>query len=580
MNLKDLFIPLFLLIFGFYSSAQTFQHSYQASFFTFSEEIVAINDNTYLIGGQNGVFMGYPSFAPYLMAVDSTGNILFSRELQDHWVSEVGAVNDIEVNHQDSAIYVAVTTGGCDYLVPSSFYRLDYLGNTIWYREVEQAQALALFPDGSVVVAADYSGRVQRYTSTGVLLWEKHMAFPIQDITAVGERLFVVGENRLARLDIEGELLGAYDFEGSQQTSIAYWDENDFLMIRTAEKLYQLDTLLNLEDQTGLELFGQFEQMRFDADYCYLLGRDLDDQRIVLVLDKSLNYVKDFPVGNPYQVPTNFLLKGQQMIVTGDEQPDPFFETANTGAYQRLYQYRGSAIFLQTYDLDGNAAPLPTDVTLTDVDLLEVADLEYNGFCYFPEGEVYNYTLNDIRVRLSNQGTEPLETVNLNIRFDPCSFICLTATTFSRSFSNLNLQPGQSTELALGNLQLFAVPFDNGVNLCVWPSVSNGQMDANPENNEVCELFIVDDTEEVMQASEMIVFPNPAKEYLWVEWSQGMPGIQAVRVMDYLGRQVRLSNWEMHSGQLNLNIESLSAGAYLLQIETEKGLFLQRFVKM
>lgn len=572
----------FLLFTLAYSSlwTQPFQQAYQADFFTFGQEIVTLDDERFIIGGQNGRFMGYPSFAPFMMMVDGNGQILFQRELQDHWNSELGGINDIVVNPVDSSIYLAVEVSGCDYGVPGALYNLDLLGNTIWYQEMQQVNSLAVLTDGSVVVAGDYSGLIRRYQYSGDLQWEQDVEFWINDLVAVKDTLFVLGQYELARVDEMGEVQFAWEFGEGTGQEVNYWSGQKKLMVRAEDKLYQLDAELNLSYEANLELLGLFESMTFDSSHCYLLGRDLEDKRMIAVFDKELNHIVDFPVGNAYQVATNFTVGGNNLIVVGDEVPDPYLGTANTNMFIRPYEHRGSALFLQSYALDGNTTPLKTDVALTQVNLEHISEPVNNGMCYLPETDVYSYFIEDIRVKVANEGSSVLNDLNLNIRFDPCAFICPTASTFSRSFSNLSLQPGQTTELGFGNIDVFFVPLEEGVHLCVWPSIPNGEMDANPENNEVCDLFLMTDIAEPLMEKQVRVFPNPVNDWVVVEWPEGFSTIQSIKAFDDLGRSVTLTAWNDYPGGLKLKVGHLPKGVYYLKIATGGHFISARFIKM
>lgn len=582
MNLKFQLHSLIFILLSTLTQAQPFQHVYQSSFFTFGQMVIPTQDNSYLIGGQNGLFMGYPSFAPFLMKVDGNGNILFQRELQDHWTSELGGINDMAVNQSDASIYVAVETSGCDFIVPGALYKLDSLGNTNWFQEVQQANALAIFSDGSVVVGGNYSGVIKRYQDSGDLIWEQDVEVWISDLTAIEDTLYVLGQLELLRVDQAGMVEEAWEFGEGTGQEVKYWPGQNSLMVRAEDRLYQLDGDMNLIAETGLDLLGQFESMAFDSSHCYLLGRDLEDRRMALVLDQDLNYVKDFPVGNGYQVATNLVVLEDKLIIIGDEVPDPYFGIANTDMWSRPYEHRGSALFLQSYDLDGNASTLKTDVALTQIDLENVTDPVNNGMCYWPEGDVFSFSIESIRVKVVNEGTEVLQDLNLNIRFDPCPFICPTASTFSRSFSNLNLQPGQTTQLGFGNIDVFYVPIDSNANLCIWPSIPNGKMDANPENNEVCNQFLLmTSTAEKQTLNAARVFPNPANDLLIVQWPLDHSTIQSISVMDNLGRILNLGGWTPKPGKIELQVGRLPQGIYYLLITSEQGeQFTLRFVKI
>jgi hypothetical protein len=72
------------------------------------------------------------------------------------------------------------------------------------------------------------------------------------------------------------------------------------------------------------------------------------------------------------------------------------------------------------------------------------------------------------------------------------------------------------------------------------------------------------------------LYPNPAHSQLNLTASNDMI-LERIEIIDLSGRKI-LSN-QPNSSSINLNVETLKAGAYLITIVTENGTITKRFVK-
>jgi hypothetical protein len=73
---------------------------------------------------------------------------------------------------------------------------------------------------------------------------------------------------------------------------------------------------------------------------------------------------------------------------------------------------------------------------------------------------------------------------------------------------------------------------------------------------------------------EYRVFPNPSNDYVWIS---GNEGILQTRIFDLSGRMVFQESFNGQSG-VNLNVQDLSAGSYLLHVDCASGTFCTRIV--
>jgi hypothetical protein len=79
--------------------------------------------------------------------------------------------------------------------------------------------------------------------------------------------------------------------------------------------------------------------------------------------------------------------------------------------------------------------------------------------------------------------------------------------------------------------------------------------------------------DDVPAANVISLYPNPAQNDITIQLPDGIELIQ-IRLQDVQGRMLMT-----YADTKKLNISSLPAGLYLLQVETDKGRFVRRFVK-
>jgi hypothetical protein len=80
----------------------------------------------------------------------------------------------------------------------------------------------------------------------------------------------------------------------------------------------------------------------------------------------------------------------------------------------------------------------------------------------------------------------------------------------------------------------------------------------------------------VEAAGQAAVFPVPATERVWVEWTFARQGGASLRLIDALGRPVAAMTAETHAGlnRLSLPVAALPAGMYRLELRDAAGALL------
>ena len=77
------------------------------------------------------------------------------------------------------------------------------------------------------------------------------------------------------------------------------------------------------------------------------------------------------------------------------------------------------------------------------------------------------------------------------------------------------------------------------------------------------------------------IFPNPAQDKISLEWNQkyGFEKIQQVKIVDVNGKEMYLDKTILTSPLIEIPIQQLPNGVYLLSVETEQSFSVQKFVK-
>ena len=104
---------------------------------------------------------------------------------------------------------------------------------------------------------------------------------------------------------------------------------------------------------------------------------------------------------------------------------------------------------------------------------------------------------------------------------------------------------------------------------------------ADFSNNEVREISGIVGINELIAAAKMSVYPNPASQTLYISFAiSGASTPAIVKVMDITGKEIMNSNTTINNGSLlSLDISSLTAGMYFIQVITEKATQVEKFIK-
>ena len=76
----------------------------------------------------------------------------------------------------------------------------------------------------------------------------------------------------------------------------------------------------------------------------------------------------------------------------------------------------------------------------------------------------------------------------------------------------------------------------------------------------------------------IFVYPNPAKEFINVEFSGLSDENISIEIIDVFGKVVQKENRKNENGIFNLNVRSLAAGYYVLKISSGNSVIQKKII--
>jgi hypothetical protein len=127
---------------------------------------------------------------------------------------------------------------------------------------------------------------------------------------------------------------------------------------------------------------------------------------------------------------------------------------------------------------------------------------------------------------------------------------------------------------AFGKMEVFG---NDSVQLCIIDEDNTTIACHTVKNNS-----IISGVNNVRVLNDLVtVYPNPAQDKIRLEWNQkyGLEKIQQIKIVDVSGKEMYLDKTLLSSSLIEIPIQQLPSGVYLLSIETEKSFAVQKFVK-
>ncbi len=187
-------------------------------------------------------------------------------------------------------------------------------------------------------------------------------------------------------------------------------------------------------------------------------------------------------------------------------------------------------------------------------------------------------SLSDWKVVVYNNGTEEVNTMNLNYQYYPQSNCSGTNVTIP--FSGLNFGPGDSIEVNIDSTYFANTTSNNKYSLYLKVAVvmANGNIVDDPGfvhiNHNVKNIGLI----EKKYVYNFKVFPNPTSGFINLELPQNFEG--TIKLYSLSGKLLQRQSVVTQEADVHsLSLESYPAGVYLIQIESDGRRFQKRIIK-
>ena len=273
----------------------------------------------------------------------------------------------------------------------------------------------------------------------------------------------------------------------------------------------------------------------------------------VYTLDQDLSILNDFPVPDGY-APDFIALDHDGVLLAGTECYGNDNQNENT-----------CAPYLKKFQLDGTAPEWSKDVGVTSIE-----ETTLPTGMNIPNSD-YKLIYDGLKITVHNFGDEPIDSLKLNAYF-PSLFVGFFCEKYyqyyHRKFTGLSLAPGESIDIFWDNFQILftqkpTAPFD----ICIWTSLPGQRLDSDNTNDRFCADFVVQGEEQIKQAGNMKVYPNPSFSGSTVEYSFQNPQGGHARIFNSMGALV--GSYELQQGHGTLALPRYGAGLYYVVLEVE-----------
>ena len=150
----------------------------------------------------------------------------------------------------------------------------------------------------------------------------------------------------------------------------------------------------------------------------------------------------------------------------------------------------------------------------------------------------------------------------------------------SVAYSGLSLAPGDSIRLTLGVFLQSVSPNQTSISfkVCAYTCSPNDMPDNNTHNDSKCDTYFYTgiETESQNTIGNIRLFPNPSSNLLHIQSDKLLNA--NYEVINTLGQAI-LTGKSGNTSSFVLNIETLPAGVYYLQLQDEKNISRLKFIK-
>jgi hypothetical protein len=536
---------IFCLFFCFFTQlpAQNLpEHFIQYNQFTDFKKVLRLPDSTTLI------IVKSLNEVPHLIKLDKEGFILWKKQLPI-LPSGPGLVAFDALVYPNNDLAVLIAWDACDVATAPNLIRVSSTGDLIW------SVALGFFAfnfpitllpaDNNALVVSNNNNRIT-VDGNGVEINSIFTDFNIGGFTKIDTGFVTWAYNRVIKTTDNFVFVETYDLP-EQIFKIIRTTDDHFLVLGD-KKLYKTDLNFQIVAELGglINPFPRQDIFEWNGAYWLTAKENPDDTGIVIRLNDNLT-IHSKVIFAPKEYPLALLNQDQNLMVIGEE----------------------GGVFIKVIptSLAGNI-DVQNDAALTGISFERPATASASEVCGWDiSGRYFNF--GPIYVNITNKSPNTvLNEARVNFSYQGCYVYCPYLSTYTKKYTNLNLQPGATVEVFFDSLNIRLLNTNLVATLCFDVSAPNELMDAAPQNDQFCTTVTA--TVPTFSPPNLInnikVYPNPATSSVQVN----LPNLEApakVWIFNSLGQEQQFL--EMGSGQFTVERGRLNAGFYLLKIEQD-----------
>ncbi len=525
----------------------------QKDFFSVTHKLIKAGSNKYLIAGAYGGTV--IQYFPQVLCINNSGNVIFDKTPFNIMYNH-NQVTDI-IATSDSNFLCVGHSDGCD-IAGGEMYaeKIDSNGNTIWSKTyLEQAyyyskQFVLELSNGNI--AFQYNKKILFLNSIGDTLNSVIIANDsVRSFQLTPDNYLLIGYyNKIERRNSSGSLITSRNLINGA-TNIIVKSSNEYVF-NSGTILYRTDSLFSAIDSANLiSVLNSILDIQPDS-----AGYQLLSNQKVIKVDSLFNPGSLTLVIDSVLKIQTLLVDANKLILAGEEL------TGNgLGSVEQH-------TIVKSYDLNYQSV-----VETQDVGVINISTDSMNMYPF--DGITSNFKFN-IYTTVKNYGIDTLHDVAVNFYVYPAVANCniLEVSAFSHQ---VNIAPQDTIQIYMG---AFEIPFYHPtLNLCVWSSSPNNQLDIDHSNDEYCKVFPVTyiiSIEENNPLSEIQLSPNPAIENLQINIPKLITPIN-ISLTDISGKEIMKK--VIDQANTSLLLAEINPGMYFLKFNFANQQVVKKIIK-
>lgn len=553
--MKQVYTLLFLVI-SLTGYSQTFEKTFHPSVFSIANDVSPNGSGGWYIAGfqANG--------CDYIINLDANGNVIWEN---DSYCFEVVFGREIYLLNNSDFI-ITGEANGCDFGGGPYTTRNDNFGNNIWQSSSLMTTSYVPYigiveKSNGQIASISYDGLIHRFDTSGQdVSYNPNETYT--NLVGLSNDFSVaqpINSNDLQLLNVNDMAISTY----SSFTPIEYLkSQNDTITYISNDQIYVLDNQLNII--TTHNITNQFDEIidyEYRADGYQILGKKSNIQHLKF-FDNNDSLLFDLTFDN-YREVNAISRQGDILAVTGNENSQKIDETV-------FMMESSTNIFIQTFDLN-NVTVVNND---NDLEVLQVsADaLHQQPYTCFVNGvQSKKVDWYNLKVQVKNNGTTTINDFELHGKKRQwCSYGCGSGAIAYKNISlqGLNLQPGDSTWITVGDWEILAQKDVQNNTICFWTTVPNQKIDDDFSNNMSCLTMLATNTNNLSNAQQFDIFPNPTSDILNVRFTESTT-IEQIRLTNQIGQVIENQMINQFTNLYQLPIYHLPKGIYFMEIWIE-----------